>query len=447
MTWRPRKAGASRWRYVPAGLVVGTLLINSFPIVAGEPFPAAALPNPLTLDYALSLADEDHPDLQLAQAQIDRARSQLLETESRYGARAYLDVTPEWVDPSTGGGSVNDSRARILLTKPLYDFGRQEALETAANAEVAGRELSFFDARQRRRLDIMARFFDVLLADRRYDVDNEEMARRYVIYDRDHHRHELGQISDVDLLESENNYREALDRRTESEKHQASARALLAAALNRPDQLPSDLAPPVLAWLDQEIPDYRTLLNAALKASPVLAALHKGVEAARAGVQAARAGRLPVLNAEVEAGRYKRPFDSRSDERVGVYLRVPLYQGGEDTAALAQASSVLITREAILRKAEQDMRSTVLDLVQELETLKVRRETARNRVAFRDLYLDRSRALYDMEVQTNLGDALVRLTEAQWKAAKADYDLALAWAKVDALTGNLISLPAEKKTP
>ncbi len=55
---------------------------------------------------------------------------------------------------------------------------------------------------------------------------------------------------------------------------------------------------------------------------------------------------------------------------------------------------------------------------------------------YRDLYLDRSRALYELEVRTDLGDAMARSTEAQWLAAQADYRLLLAWARLDALTGS-----------
>lgn len=407
----------------------------------------APLPSPLTLGQALALADEPHPELDIAKADIDRARARVLEQESRQGTRAYLDLVPEWVNPSTGGGGTNDSRARILLSKQLTDFGRTRALESAAQDEVVGRELAFLDARQRRRLEIMARFFDVLLADLRYAVDNEEMAHRYVVYDRVRERHALGQVSEVELLDYENRYRESLIARTESQKRQSSARLRLAHALNRPDQLPGELVAPKLTVLDREIPDYKALSEDARKVNPVVAAQRKETDAARATLNAERARSRPTLNAEIEAAEYERSLSGRNDFRAGLSLRVPLYQGGEVDAAVTRAAADLATREARLRKTEHDLQQTVLDAVQELETLKVRREAAKQRVAFRDLYLDRARAIYEMEVQTSLGDAMVRLTEAQWLAAQADYQLALAWARVEALTGKLVESPALEKKP
>ncbi len=405
------------------------------------------LPSPLTLGQALALADEPHPELDVARADIDRARARVQEQESRQGTRAYLDLVPEWVNPSTGGGGTNDSRVRILLSKQLTDFGRTRALESSAQDEVAGRELAFLDARQRRRLEIMARFFDVLLADLRYAVDNEEMAHRYVVYDRVRERHALGQVSEVDLLEYENRYREALITRTESQKRQSSARLQLAHALNRPDQLPAELVAPKLAVLDREVPDYKALSEEARKANPVVTAQRKETDAARAALNAERARSRPTLNAEIEAAEYERALSGRNDFRAGLSLRVPLYQGGEVDAAVTRAAADLAAREARLRKAERDLQQAVLDAVQELETLKVRREAAKQRVAFRDLYLDRARAIYEMEVQTSLGDAMVRLTEAQWLAALADYQLALAWARVEALAGKLIEQSEQEKKP
>ena len=53
----------------------------------------------------------------------------------------------------------------------------------------------------------------------------------------------------------------------------------------------------------------------------------------------------------------------------------------------------------------------------------------------RDLYLDRSRAIYEMEVKTDLGDAMVRLSEAQLADARNRFARALAWERLKVLTG------------
>jgi hypothetical protein len=76
----------------------------------------------------------------------------------------------------------------------------------------------------------------------------------------------------------------------------------------------------------------------------------------------------------------------------------------------------------------------------------VRKQAADQRLAFRDLYLERQRALYEMELQVNLGDAMVKLTEAQWHAARVEFDIVLARARLDALLGRLPSLNETKES-
>ena len=54
---------------------------------------------------------------------------------------------------------------------------------------------------------------------------------------------------------------------------------------------------------------------------------------------------------------------------------------------------------------------------------------------FRELALDRSRALYEMEATTNLGDAMVAVSEVRFKQAETDFQLALAWMELNLLLG------------
>jgi hypothetical protein len=44
-----------------------------------------------------------------------------------------------------------------------------------------------------------------------------------------------------------------------------------------------------------------------------------------------------------------------------------------------------------------------------------------------------------MEVRTNLGESMARLTEAQWQSAKVEFETALTWARLDALLGKLVT--------
>lgn len=424
-------------------LMPALFLVSPGPATAQTP-----LPQPLTLADALRLGAsvaDTAPEIALAQAQYDLARAEHEATESRFGLRAFVDLTPQTVTPATESGWVADSRARLIVTKPLYDFGRQRALAQASAVVVEAREQNFIDARAQRRVEIMARFFDVLLADARYAVDNETTASNYVAYDHARERRELGQLSDIQLLESENRYQEARVRRSAAEAEQRNARMRLALALDRPDELPSELTPPALTELvpeAPELPDFKNVWAQLREHNPRLLAQRRELAGAQATVAAERARRRPVLSAEAEMAYYEREFLSRDDRRATLNLRIPLYQGGEDRAATARAAAKRNEAEARLRRMEFELRQTLWELLQEIETAKVQQQAAKVRANYRELYLDRSRALYELELRTELGDAMIRATEAAWLSAQADYRLALAWARLEALLGGPVAQPS-----
>ena len=75
-----------------------------------------------------------------------------------------------------------------------------------------------------------------------------------------------------------------------------------------------------------------------------------------------------------------------------------------------------------------------------LDTLRIQREEAQATLDFRDLSLDKSRALYEMEVKADLGDSMTHVSDARLRLAQARYSTALTWAQIDALLGKSLNL-------
>jgi len=51
--------------------------------------------------------------------------------------------------------------------------------------------------------------------------------------------------------------------------------------------------------------------------------------------------------------------------------------------------------------------------------------------------------LYELEVKTDLGDSMVRVTEAEFQAMQTDFNIVLAWEKMDVLTSGNSMAPGE----
>jgi outer membrane protein TolC len=408
---------------------------------------ATSLPSPLTLDAAMQAVDETHPDLIVAQARVKLSNAKLLQADSEYGFRAFILGEARYIQPSRIAldQSQNDSRVSLVAQKRLYDFGRTANAEDAALADIESSEWLYKNALNQYRISVMERFFDVLLADLQYIRDNEAMSIAFIDYDRTQMRNELGQRSDIELYEAQSVYQKVRRQLYNSRSMQRNTRSQLANVLNRPGDLVADIMEPKLPDIDRPIPEVEPLQQKALADNPVLIALRAQVEAAEKRVAAARAGSRPTLEGEALIAEQNRIAGSYNEWEASLILNVPLLSGGKTKSNVAQQQAELIRLKAELRKAEMDVQQAVLDQLQILDTLRIEREEMKALLDYRDLYLDRSRALYEMEVKTDLGDSMVEVSEARLKVARTKFNTALAWARLEALLGNVVYPVEEKK--
>jgi outer membrane protein TolC len=404
------------------------------------------LPDPLSLRFALELDVGEHPQLQRAQADVERKQAEKLRAGSYDDFTAGLQLEARQIDPSplAPDQDENDSQAHLYLRKPLYDFGRSSAADEAAAADLQGSQWLYTDAVNQRKIVIMSRFFEVLLADLTYARDNEAMSIGYVRFDRGRTRNKLGQLSDVKLLELQNTYQRLRRNYYQSQAEQRNARSRLANALNRPGELVSNLITPDLQVPLDKLPDVSELQQQAIDNNPLIKAMRLQVAAAQQRIRQARSDRYPTLNGQVQISEYARQGGSYDDWRASIVLDVPLITGDSVDAQVGQRTAQLREATASLRQAQMAVGQQVLEAWQTMQSLKVGREQTSVQQEFRELELDRNRTLYQMEVQSDLGDAMVNITDARLQKARVEYDLAIQWAKIQALTGQTIKILQEQ---
>ncbi|MCU7960489.1 MAG: TolC family protein [gamma proteobacterium symbiont of Bathyaustriella thionipta] len=407
--------------------------------VSAQPLP---LPEPLSLQAALQIAEESDPTLDVSRAEIEAARAQKLATDARMGFYLGLEAQARWVDPSELGerfdSTRNDSFATLKLSKRLYDFGASDHLMEAASRDVSQQELLYFDARQQRYLRIMKNFFEVLLADQEYARDNELMAVAYVRFDHATDEHELGDLSDVELLRLQTEYQRLRYQRQLTESRQRSSRLQLAIVLNRAGQLPSDLLMPDLPQLERKLPGLELLTAQTLQSNATLQALQLQVDANKKRIKAAQSLDNPIISGEIEAGAYHRQFGGDDNAAAALVLEIPILNGGATQAEVAKARADLWKAQARLTSLQASLRQQVLDQWLAIRNLHIQAEQLAVQSDYRDLHLDHSRALYELEVATDLGDAMGQQSDVVLQQMKNRFQLALAWGQMDALTGQLL---------
>lgn len=403
----------------------------------GQSSPQPPLPEPLTLGFALSISAEGHPDVVEREAALARSRAAFDATAARDAFSARIIGRARFIEPkSTASYQDHDDHAfRLSVRKPLWDFGRGDAAKEAARAAVESERWRLVGARHAQRVEVLRGYFDVLLADLEYARENEAMAIAFVTADRARERNALGQVSDIEALELESAYQRVRQARFAAAARQRATRARLANLLNRPGELSSRLVSPSLMVLGQAVPEHEALEAEAVRDNPSLKAARARVDAARRRVEEARAGDRPMLSGEFEAGVNARPSGGSDTLRAGVLLEIPFAGRGRRDAEVAQREAELTAAGAALRRVEMEVRQVLLESWLALDTLAKERESTVAFAVYRDFYLDRSRALYEHEVRADLGDAMVQVSESALRNARADFELALAWARIHGLTG------------
>jgi outer membrane protein TolC len=391
----------------------------------------------LTLSEALAAAEVAHPDLQLAEADRTAALAEQEAAASRSDLSVNVEAGLRQARPSSGPeASLSDNSLRLIARKSLYDFGRTALYEQAARSTVEAREAGLLDTLERRRIEVMARFFSVLAADMQFTADNEYMAVAYVNVDNARDRLKVGQISATELAELESRYQDVLVQRNASQVRARFARAQLANAMNQPGQLAAGLEDPKLATNDISLPEYEALLPIMREHNPRLRTHLALLEASRQRMQAVRAENSPLLDAEVEAAGWSREAATRDNLRAGVVLTWPVYQGRRVSAQLAREQAQFHKLQAEADKLGMDLAEALLDVWAEVDQLQRSvRAAARKQVEYRDLALEKARGQYEVELKANLGDAMAATMEAKLRERRTEYQLALAFVRLKALLG------------
>lgn len=426
---RRRITARLAWLLASMCLVIGRASAEQLP---------APLPVPLTLEFAINAGTQQtHPALMAVEAEERVAEAGLEDAESRYALESSVRLTAGWVQPNELAldQTHDDHSAQLNVRKIIYDFGVTGGKVSAAENLINASQLEYEYARQNQVIDIASHFFDVLLADLKYAWDNESMAMHYVQYDRIRERHVLKQVSDVELLRSENSYQVARTQRSASETLQRTSRSLLAVAINRPGELSVDLARPVLDTTALKLPELDELVSTAVRNNLELRARRNRETAARLELDASRKRIRPTLDATFQFSEYSRLTPNRDDARARLNLIVPLNKHGSQRSEVAENKAEWLQASADMMKLETVVRNQVADLWQQILRLQIQQQELDVAADHMQLELDRARGEYELEMRTHLGDAMVNTSRVRYEQARNDYEKLLAWMKLYLLIG------------
>jgi len=402
--------------------------------------PSYDLPEPLTLKSILALPETVSPQViasqsRQTQAQADYAlqdatNSVELNVLGRIGWREYADQTED------------NHLLALHVGKKLYDFGQTQARMDAQEKISEAQAQLYEDQVIQFKIQLMQTFFNVILSDFQYRIENETMAIAYVALDKAKDRYELNRISDVDYFKLQSDYEKILVKRARAEYEQRRTRTALANLVGQPNQLPDKLLLPRLKSIEaRKLKELEMYQDQTLANNFQLKSLQLKLQAAQHRLEGESATDKPTFRVDAWGGKLSTyEYQREGRWRFDLSMDYPLYDGGIRSARMSRARAEVQELEAEVTGLEQHLRDQVADLYFKLKLSDAEQKQNKAFGDYADLYLDYSRALYENESTTDLGDSMVRLSEANFQVISQQFKQALYWAQLDYLTGTSIQL-------
>lgn len=317
---------------------------------------AHAQGKPLTLNEAWRLAEEAHPELATARANVLAA-----EGEAREGSR-FLYNNPELSfeqsrrEAPADAGTTRFRESAIGLSQVFEVGGQRGHRQAATQRELEASRALVDETRARVRGSVEQQFFRVLTLQKRVEAEEESAKLAEEAAAAAARRVAAGEDSKLDgnlaRVEAERARNQAMG----AGEQLLEARARLATEL----QLPPDRMPDVVGEITHSRPTYTLpdLLASAAK-RPQVVALALREEAARSRLALERAAVVPDVTVGLGAARDGPPEAREKVATLSVSIPLPFWK--QNDAGIGRASAELAKAEAErragVRGAEADVRS------------------------------------------------------------------------------------------
>ncbi len=396
---------------------------------------ASKLPNPLTLGDALTLAKKQNLVEKQQQINVKLNEIELESHQDSYDPTFDLELQLARRDNKTSSTS-NYSHGFVKINKVLFDQNMQ-ITQDAAKSTLKNSKFTLQQLRDDKIIQVSQAFFNVVLADMRYQTTLERLALSAIRANRVQDDFDVQDASEVELLEKQTLTQIDVSKRIEHEGEQIAARAKLAQLLNvsyenRPDDL---IKPDLTDLFKKELDEFEAWQKKIQTNNPELGELkrlladlkrQKNLELDNHGI---------VISSNIRLGDQSYDSPKNGHWRAGLNLAMPFGQSQSQKKKTAQLVAQIKQQELLIEQRAQDLNQQALSLWLKLKTLKQLNTALTTELDYRDLYLERARANYEMEIKSDIGNAMGNLTDTEWKLAKNEFDFVLTFTQLQQLAG------------
>lgn len=399
---------------------------------------------------AAQKAVSNNPEVQARVHAFNAAREEVGVAQGGYFPRVDViaSVGRERLrQPGIDSQSFNRSLNSIALTQMLWDgLGTRNEVARLGHAKLT-RYYELLDAADNAALEAARAYLDVVRYRKLVVLAEENYVQHRSVYEQIQRKVQAGAGRRVD-------FEQAAGRLALAESNLITESANLHDVTARYQRLVGEMPPPELpvpAPLNSDIPPSADAAQQqAQQRSPALAAAIENVRAAQSEAAGRKAAFSPRVDFRLRQDwdRNRDGIEGRRDDGVAEFVvNYNLFNGGSDVARTRQFAERLNNSKDLRDKACRDLRQTVAiaynDTRKITEQLRYLDQHQTSIEKARDAY----RKQFDIGQRTllDLLDTENELFQARRAYANADADLAIAYARVQAGTGNMLPALQLKK--
>ncbi len=395
---------------------------------------ALDLPNPLTLGDALKLTKNQNLDEQQQHINISLDRVKLDSYQDAYKPKVDLDL--QLARRANENSGTNNSHAFVKINQVLFDQNTNIGQNTA-RSNLESTQFQLQQLKKDKTTQVMRAFFDVILSDMRYETVLERLAISAIREGRVKDDFDTKDASEVELLEKQTQTQLDVSKRIEAESLQITTRAKLAQLLNityenRPDDL---VRPNLKHFFENELGEFEIWQKKILNSNPDLDELERELVSLKQQINSEKNNKEIVISSNARLGEQAYQRDKNGKWRVGLNFVMPLGQSYSQKRKITELSLKIKQKKLSIDQLKQNLNQRALSLWLELKTLKQLQKALTVELDYRDLYLERARANYEMEIKSDIGHAMTNLTDSEWKLAKNEFNYVVTLTQLRQLAG------------
>jgi outer membrane protein TolC len=427
-----------------------SFLLSACLLTAGQSAQAAAQ---LTLPESISLAIKNNPAMQIAEANIEKARWGLKEAKAYDGVKldynllyGRSDQAPSWYPNVDGSGlpAWSDTYTfydhQLTLQVPLYTGNKLESTANMARRGKTVMDLGRTVTKQELTLDVTNTYYNVLQAQSLVGVAQEAVNDFNVHLTNVKHQYDVGNVALSDVLQTEVRLANARNNLIKAQNAAKMARYKLntVIGINLTDDTQLDdsvTREPYTATLEDSLAE-------AFQHRPEMQQASLQIDIAKDKIKIARSDAKPVVSAvAVENISDTSPSSSKGkdDWTVGVNVALNMFDNGVTKAKTKEAHADLTIATEQKRQLEDAITLEVSNAY--LNVKEAAERIQNNQVAVNQSQRDYAMAQerYFAGIGTNLDvmDAEVAMTQAKTNYVVAVYDYVNSRAQLSKAMGML----------